>query len=156
MELPLCGSTCHSPSTCSFSMGRHLPPRPGVRFFSKTSTATTKNSNASSICKRYAERQELPGAHAPAVDVHEIRVRIKPHAAPMHPKRELMQPRGGETLKPHIDGPPLHMQAVLGDAVGVTAQRRISRRGAVAADDFVGSCPVAQSAQISEDVEDSR
>ena len=78
---------------------------------------------------------ETPLADTAGIDVDEIRVRVVANAAAMEGESCFAQLERVDARHAQVDGFGLNVEAVLGDAVSVSAKRFVRRRSAIAADD---------------------
>jgi len=85
--------------------------------------------------------------------VNEVGVRVVAYAAAMQSESGLAQLERVDTWHAQVDGFRLNVQAVLGDSGGVSAQRFVRRRSAVAADNVNLTVGMAnRRSEIEEDI----
>src|SRR5690606_6343991 len=76
-----------------------------------------------------------PGAEPAGVDVHEVRTLVVAHAAALCLDGEIAQRRRGITAQPDVEGPALHVQRLLRDAVAGGGELRVALGRTVSGND---------------------
>src|SRR6185437_14294091 len=74
----------------------------------------------------------LPGPDSPGIQVHEVGGRVVADAPAPQREADIAQLSGRDARKPHVDGAAVHVEAVLCDARGATAQVGVGGWRAVA------------------------
>ena len=96
---------------------------------------------------------DLPAAHAPGIDVDEVRTRIVPYSAGTQRKRRVMERRQIAVRHAYINRAPIYVQAMYRDTLAVRVQHRVGFGRAIAGNHVVWRGGVEPVMQYGEKVE---